>query len=445
MYIEQPANRSFTRREFLSVGAMAGAGMIILSGCGGSRSPQQTGGGGKGYSGPNVELDFWNGLTGGDGPYMVKLIERFNSQYDNIKVKMSAIEWDVFYQRLPNAISVGKGPPVALMQSFYVPTFAARNIIMPLDDVAQSLGLKASDFTPAVWEAGAYEGQRFGIPLDVWPYGFYFNKEVMEKGGLDPNNPPRTGDEYISALEQLKAEGINGWWIEPTYPTVNWLFQSLISQFGGSLFNEGLTEATINADPNLEALTWLTDIVRNGYSPKNVGPDTDDVAFQNNKDAFMWIGPWQINYWKQYKDLEWGVATLPRVGSEKGTWAGSHNFVIPQQRNQDPNELQASKVFINWIGENSAEWAEAGQVPARESVRETQAFQSLKEQTVFAKELSYVHFSPKLPGFDDIDRNALAPALNQALLLTKEPKAALDEANERANQLLKKARETYGE
>lgn len=145
------------------------------------------------------------------------------------------------------------------------------------------------------------------------------------------------------------------------------------------------------------------------------------------------------------RTLEWGVTTLPRVGSEKGTWAGSHNFVIPQQRNQDPNELQASKVFINWIGENSAEWAEAGQVPARESVRETQAFQRLKEQTVFAEELAYVHFSPKLPGFDDIDRNALGPALNQALLLTKEPEAALDEANERANQLLKESRETYGE
>jgi multiple sugar transport system substrate-binding protein len=439
---EQPVNRNFTRREFLSVGAMAGAGLVIMSGCGGSRTPQ-TSGGGAGYSGPSVELDFWNGLTGGDGPYMVKLIERFNSQNENIKVKMSAIEWDVFYQKLPSAISVGRGPQVALMQSFYLPTFAARNIIMPLDDVAQSLGLKASDFTPAVWEAGDYEGQRYGIPLDVWPYGFYFNKEVMKKAGLNPDKPPQTGDEFISALEQLKAEGIAGWWVEPTYPTVNWLFQSLIPQFGGSLFNEDLSEATINADPNLEALTWLTDIVRKGYSPKNVGTDTDDVSFQNNKNAFMWIGPWQINYWKQYKDLEWGVATLPRVGSEKGTWAGSHNFVIPQQRNQDPNELQASKVFINWIGENSAEWAEAGQVPARESVRQTEAFQRLKEQNVFAKELSYVHFSPKLPGFDDIDRNALGPALNQALLLTKEPKAALDEANERANQLLKESRESY--
>jgi hypothetical protein len=58
--IDQSVNRSFTRREFLSVGAMAGAGLVILSGCGGSRSPQ-TGRGGEGYSRPNVDLAFWNG------------------------------------------------------------------------------------------------------------------------------------------------------------------------------------------------------------------------------------------------------------------------------------------------------------------------------------------------------------------------------------------------
>jgi hypothetical protein len=57
---DRPVNRGFTRREFLSVGAMAGAGLVIISGCGGSRSPQ-TGGGGAGYSGPSVELDFGMG------------------------------------------------------------------------------------------------------------------------------------------------------------------------------------------------------------------------------------------------------------------------------------------------------------------------------------------------------------------------------------------------
>ena len=100
MDIEQPVNRNFTRREFLSVGAMAGAGLVIMSGCGGSSGPQTGGGGGAGYSGPSVELDFWNGLTGGDGPYMVKLIERFNSQNENINAPEGYVDADVEFHNL---------------------------------------------------------------------------------------------------------------------------------------------------------------------------------------------------------------------------------------------------------------------------------------------------------------------------------------------------------
>jgi hypothetical protein len=57
--VEQPVNHGFTRREFLSAGAMAGAGLIILSSCGGQNNPAVQGqGGGAGYEGPNVELQF---------------------------------------------------------------------------------------------------------------------------------------------------------------------------------------------------------------------------------------------------------------------------------------------------------------------------------------------------------------------------------------------------
>ena len=240
-----------------------------------------------------MELDFWNGLTGGDGPYMVKLIERFNSQNENIKVEMSAIEWDVFYQKLPEC-DIRWKRPTGRAHAELLPA----NLRCPQHHHATGRRGPIAGAQGERLHAGCLGGRsirRTAVrdPVGRVAYGLYYNKTVMEKGGLDPDKPPQTGDEFISALEQLKAEGIEGWWIEPTYPTVNWLFQSLIPQYGGSLFNEDLTEATINADPNLEVLTWLTDIVRNGYSPKNVGTDTDDVAFQNDKGAFMWIGPWR--------------------------------------------------------------------------------------------------------------------------------------------------------
>jgi multiple sugar transport system substrate-binding protein len=434
-----------SRKEFLTLGAGVSAG-LLLAGCGGGPENNPavqggTGGGGKKYTGPNVELDYWNGLTGGDGPVMRDMVQQFNAEHDNIKVKMNTIEWAAYYQKVPTAVQSGKGPDVGLMHVDTLPTNAARQVVAPLDDLAKTLGWKPGDFVPAVWEAGLYNGQRYGIPLDVHPQACFYNKGALEKAGLDPDNPPQTGEDYMSALEELKAAGIQGHW---QYPSAGFTFQTLIWQLGGDLYNEDAAKATFNSDAGVEALTWMVDLVKKGYSPKNVGPGADFIAFQNGKNAFFWSGPWNINPFKEVKRLEFGVVPLPQIGSEKAAWAGSHQFVMMRQRTPDENSAEASKVFINWISRHSMQWAAAGQVPARASVRQDPEFkQELEEQYQFARQIPYLHFSPSVPGINEIFPNTVDPAANQAILLKKEPKPALDEAAAKANKILAENREKY--
>src|SRR5829696_2968196 len=176
------------RQRFLLMSA--GAGMVLGGGGGGGKrnaagEQGQSAGSGEEYNGPKVDLAFWNGFTGGDGPFMRQMVEDFSAQEKNINVTMNTVEWETYYQKVPAAVSSGKGPDVAIMHIDTVPTNAARQVIIPLDDVANSLKLKESDFFPIVWKAGIYNGHRYGIPLDVHPFGLFYNKDVMEKGGLD--------------------------------------------------------------------------------------------------------------------------------------------------------------------------------------------------------------------------------------------------------------------
>src|ERR687893_3127875 len=98
MVERRPPIRRLTRQQFLLLGVGAGAG-LALAGCGGG-GPENNpavqggggGGGGKTYDGPPVDLAFWNGFTGGDGPYMRQLVERFNSEHGNINVQMNVQE-----------------------------------------------------------------------------------------------------------------------------------------------------------------------------------------------------------------------------------------------------------------------------------------------------------------------------------------------------------------
>jgi multiple sugar transport system substrate-binding protein len=441
--------RRFSRREFLVTSA--GAGLFLLAGCGGgpesnpavSGQGSGNGGGGDEYTGPNVELEFWNGFTGGDGPLMRELVDRFSSEHDNIQVKMNVMQWADYYQRVPSAVASGRGPDVGIMHVDQLGTNAARNVILPLDDVARSLELREEDFAPVVWQAGIYNDQRFGIPLDMHPLGFYYNKGVMEQAGLDPESPPQTLDDYMAALEELKGAGIRGHWVSPFPFTGSLTFQSLLWQFGGELYNADATEATFNSDAGVDALTWMVDLVREEYSPRDVGQDAENVAFQNGDNAFIWNGIWMINAYREVSELDWGVAPLPQIGSEKAAWASSHNFVIMRQRDQDENKLQAAKVFINWISQESIEWAEAGQIPARNSVRESEEFQNLEEQATFAEQVPYLHFAPPVPGIGDVQAEALDTAVNEAILLTKEPAEALNDAANRANQLLEENRQRF--
>ncbi|TWD80638.1 multiple sugar transport system substrate-binding protein [Kribbella amoyensis] len=430
------------------IGALGATG--VLAGCGAGSAGKPGGaasatgdGGAKGYEGPNVELDFWNGFTGGDGPFMRKLVDQFNSEHPNIKVKMTVMQWSDYYTKLPTAVSSGRGPAVAIMHVDSLATNAARNVIEPLDDVAKALELKQEDFAEVVWKAGEYNGKRYGIPLDVHPLGFFYNKTLMEKAGLDPAKPPATADEYAAALEALKGKGMQGHWASPFQFTGVLSVQALIWQFGGDLFSPDSAKTVWQEEPGVKALSWFVDLVKNGHSPKNVAQDADAIALQNGKTAFNWNGIWNINTLKEKTSLQWGVAPIPNIGGTNAAWAGSHQFCLPKLKTPDENKSTAARVFVNYVSQKSLEWAKGGQVPARKQVRESAEFKALPEQASLATQIDDLHFPPPVPGIGDALAE-LNKAVNEAVLLKAEPGKALADAAARADKILEANRKKYG-
>jgi multiple sugar transport system substrate-binding protein len=439
----------FSRRGLLGLGVGAG-GAALLAACGDSGPSDKVTGAGKNaapaatsYTGPNVTLAFWNGFTGGDGPFMKKLVDQFNTENPNIKVTMNTYQWADYYQKVPAAVSTGNGPDVGIMHVDHVATNAARGVILPLQDLAKALNLTEDDFSPPVWNAGVYRDTRYSIPLDVHPLGMFYNKAVLEKAGLDPAAPPLTADAYLAALDKLKAKGVQGHWMSPFPFTGEMQFSSLLWQFGGQLFDEQGTKPLFAETPGVQALTWMTDLVKNGYSPKNVAQDADLVALRNGKNAFNWNGIWTINTLREDKALQWGVTPLPQIGTQKAAWAGSHQFVQFKPKQQDDNKLTAGKVFINWISQHSIEWAKGGQVPARKEIRESAEFKALTEQAAIGTQIDYLQFLPATPGISDV-MATVDTAINDAVLLRKEPGTALADAAGKAAQLLEQNRKKYG-
>src|SRR5215207_994061 len=439
----------FSRRNFLGLSAAVGAAGLTAAACGGGTSgPPGAGGGDTGgeytgkYEGPNVELAFWNGFTGGDGPYMKKLVQQFTQEHSNIKVAMTTLQWGDYYQKVPAAVQSGKGPDVGIAHQDNLATLSARRSILPLDDIATELQLEESDFIPAVWKGGIYQDKRYGIPLDVHSLAQYWNSDQRAKAGLQ--EPPKNREEFDQAVSKIKSGGLqNPFWMPSLWPA-HLIFYSLIWQNGGTPYSEDGQTATFNSQEGVEALTWMVEQIQGGASPRNVAIDTQYNAFKTGKNAGTFDGIWQINDLKTTAPkLKWQMAAVPQIFDEKAVWSNGHNFVLMTQRQPDDNKAQASKVFINYISEKSAEWANSGMIPARNSAREDGAFSKL-EQAKVAEDVNSFRFLPAVPGIGDVGFQSIEQAVNKATLLQQQPKQALDAAVGVANKLLEENRKKFG-
>lgn len=437
-----------TRRAVLRAIGVAGlAGVATaVAGCaptiGTARMPRVP----AAYEGPPVTLRFWNGLTGGDGPVMRTLIEEFTRAHPNIRVDMYALPWADFYQKFPAAVTSGLAPDFALMHNFQVATNAARRVIMPVDEVLGTVGLAEQDYLPVVWDSGVYRGQRWSLPLDMWPDSLFYNRRVLERAGLDPDAPPADRAGYEHALDALASTGIRGHWLPAVDPQgVGRGFDSLLWQFGGTHYDAAGRSATFAEPAGVAALTWQQSLIRAGWSPRNVSGSDANMAFKNDQNAFLWGGPGAlINDLGSVDGLDWDVAPLPRIGGQRAAFSGSHQFVISRQPSFDADRLAAVVTFLGWILENSIGWATAGPVPARLPILDSPELAELPAQSHVAAGVEHIRFYPLVPGIAEVQTTVLYPAVGDALLSLGDPRAALETATTQASFLLQENAEKYG-
>ncbi|BDV31906.1 ABC transporter substrate-binding protein [Microbacterium terricola] len=428
-------------RRGLGLGLAIAVG-LSLAGCAASTSGGGTVEGGGEYDGPKVEITFWNGWTGGAAPVIVpKLVDEFNAEHDNIVVKNVPQEWADIASKMPLAIKAGKGPDVAVLHGDDLATYAAQKLLLKADGIVDGLGYSADDFPQGVFDKGNYNDAQYAVPWSVTPLGLFVNKEVMAKGGVTDIPTDQAG--YLDALAALKDADVAGEWVDGYVFTGTFEFQSLLWQFGGELYNDDVTEATFNSDAGVKALTWMNDLIEKGYSPKNVAQDGNIKALLAGDTAFNWNGVWQTTN-TAFEGLDWAAAPVPQIGTEKAVWSSSTHWVFPANKGQNEDETAAAATFVKWMNDNSAGWAETGELPAANTVREDPALlEKYPNLKPFMDELEYAHYETVAPGINEA--NALiTTALNEALTGKKSPKEALDDAKAKADQILKQNQAKYG-
>ena len=458
--------RELSRRDLLkAAGASAGIAALapIIAACGGGGGGQQGGGGAGGaatvapgqtgtagrIAAPTntVNLDFWTGFTGEDGPYMKALVDRFNSETPTVQVKFT-IQKDL-YGALRAARAANRLPQVSIIHLDAIPQNAGDQIFQPIDEFIQQLGLKADDFTQDVWRNGEWKGRRYGVPLDIHTMNMYWNKAHFRTAGLDPDKAPATREEFLNAAREITGKaGVPGFMVVQGGPGARFLlgiqWATYLYQQGGQLFNQDYTQSTFNSDAGVEAINYIKSFLDAGTSPKGVESDSEIAAFQQKKNGIVLSGVWTTNAYMKALGNDLGAAPAPKVFGE-GVWAGSHHLGMPNRRNMSQDEKQGVFYFIDWISTHSVDWAKAGQIPARQSVRDSAEFKQVPVIPVVAEQDPAARFLPPIPQSASFvfDPGGAGEAVVNSIAGRAQPKAALDQAAQTINKKLQENKQKY--
>ncbi len=349
------------------------------------------------------------------------------------------------------ALKSGDPAQLSVMFSIDIYELIEQGAIVAFDDVVSSSEDKAwlNSFYPALMENGRTQGKTWGIPFQRSTIVMYYNKDAFRAAGLDPENPPSTWDELLSASKKLtKRTGGNvdqwGMMIPSTgYPY--WMFGALTMQNNQTLMNGDGDETYFNAPATVEALQFWKDL-GDKHSVMPAGTIEWGTLRQNfleQKTAIMWHSTGNLTTVKNKADFDFGVAMLP--GKERrGTPTGGGNFYIFEKTSAEEKAAALKLVKFLTQPERTAEWSiKTGYLGTRPDAYETSAMKSYmkefppagvaRDQLEFATAELSTYQTGRV-------RKLLDDAIQATLTGSKSPKEALDGAQKKADRLLKRYR-----
>ena len=244
--------RKLSRRSFLvRTATLAGVASVGagLTAC----APAIPGAAGDGGDSPAMEvvtLTMWKGphKAAGDETKLCAqpTLDVLEEMHPEISVDFSEVPWGQYNEKFVAAFAADQGPDVSYQTESF-PRFVNSGHIMPLDERIASSGFDRSFFFERAWEPGTYEGTTYSFPWIIGGSNLFWNKDLFEQAGWDPDTPPDTIDDFLAISQDITALGDDvygfathpkGWHENGQWPR----------RFGGNWFNEDLTECIVNSE-----------------------------------------------------------------------------------------------------------------------------------------------------------------------------------------------------
>ena len=290
-----------------------------------------------------------------------------------------------------------------------------------------------------------FEDQYWAVPTAVRTLALFWNKDLFEEAGLDPEQPPETLDELLEYAQLLTQYDDNGNIVVEGFPPAmpgqshHWFREVLLRQYGGEPYSEDNRTVTWNSPEGCEAFTWLTEFETVHNTGSNDLFEDATQAFLRGKSAIHIDGSFRLGtIAKNAPDLNFGVTELPIGPNEEQHTFGSYwTHGITQKAAADPQRMEAATRFLKFITspEAGALWVgKVGELPAQLEAAGDEELLANPELGAFAAGLPYAHAT--FFADESKQRQHLIDAYDAVRLAGEDPCVALDEAAALEQELL---------
>jgi len=249
----------------------------------------------------------------GRGQAIQKIVEQYNQQSaDDTSIQMIGGNEDMAEIQ---ALLESESETVFVLPYRYVQYFGSRGL---LGDLTSEFEEDSTLFYPAVWQLGAEDGIRYGIPWLGHSMCLLYNKTLLKQAGVTPDSIADL-DSFVAAMEKIEqktgAKGIG--LVGADSNDISWMVNQFIYGFGGTLVDSTGKKVLINSPESAAAIEFYKDVLgKHAQSSWLFDTGTEVMkSFLNQEVAFEIQGIWGISdVQKNGSPFEVGVIPLKQIG-----------------------------------------------------------------------------------------------------------------------------------
>lgn len=294
-----------------------------------------------------------------------EIIASYNEEFPDVKVNFETIPWANRDQKILTALAANDGPDVFYAIPDQMPQYADVGMLLELDPYLEDYDM--DDFVDTALVSTTWQDKTYGLPILQEAYTFFYNVDVIEEIGEDPENLPTTWDEFEAWAEKAKEEGIyalsyagGGSMNGTLYP---WVWQA-----GGDVITQD-DEVLINSPESVEAFEFINNMYEKGYLPEDsITAMEHDALFHGGKMLAVLGSGISLSGLLDMDDFEFVIGP-PLTNKEQVTYGTTGMFVIPSNTDNPDAAAEFIKVVTN--SDNQRSFNTVTQyIPTRESAKD---------------------------------------------------------------------------